>query len=403
MKRIRKIFAAVALFTAFAAVAADTARIRVVNKGRCAIELDDGTVVSPGASVMTDVPASRPGTICGEQYPAIMPNGLYTMLVGAASAGRGIPAEPPTGQPTVKAPAPRPAPADGGDPAATPALDYSMRKALLDFHMRFSDDPTNTLAKYANVPTSHAEEMLERMTCRMPSEFKGFFRDLVRRTMPWTEPLPDGQSMVCLYNPWCDGAIIFPVRQEGDSFAILACPAIVAGELFHDGLADAEAEPDGEGWTEKISSNAMLSHQGFLSMAKGGEWDVERFVLWNEDSRQQHLKVVFSRLGELMKGQAGVMLLEAEEKPGAVRYGAFLEALGKNGDASAILTPSAAKAWNDLPEAFRGSLWPVLAVPCTGGVLTAWQSMLVPETALFIEFSDEPEEEATSISFLDFE
>ncbi|MBR4613596.1 MAG: hypothetical protein IKO40_12870, partial [Kiritimatiellae bacterium] len=84
-----------------------TARLRVVNMGRAAIELDDGTVVPPGTAAMVEVPANRAGQLAGVDYPPLSRNDLYTLRVKSEPTPE-APAEAPTEPEPATEPMPEP-------------------------------------------------------------------------------------------------------------------------------------------------------------------------------------------------------------------------------------------------------------------------------------------------------
>lgn len=112
MKRSFVLAVAVLVVAALAAFA-EMARIRIVNAGGAALELDDGSVLVPGSSHIEYVPAGYSGTICGAPYPALAPGELYLLRVAPERVAK---AKPAPVAPAVE-PAAEPEPA----PAAVPA------------------------------------------------------------------------------------------------------------------------------------------------------------------------------------------------------------------------------------------------------------------------------------------
>ena len=106
---MKKAFAslAVAALLVTPALGQGTARLRIVNMGRAAIELDDGTVVPPGTAAMIEVPANRAGQLAGVDYPPLSRNDLYTLRVKSEPTPE-APAEAPTEPEPATEPVPEP-------------------------------------------------------------------------------------------------------------------------------------------------------------------------------------------------------------------------------------------------------------------------------------------------------
>lgn len=317
---------------------------------------------------------------------------------------------PPAGEVASLPPAPPPRGAmEDSANSSGPDIDSwkEIEKALLDFRMKFSDDPVRAFAAFAGIPLEQAEERIRKMTCGMPDEYRGFFREFVRRSMPLPVPLDGEYAWIALYNPWFDGVLLFPIRRTGDTFQLLAAPVVVAGESIRqntlESRIDENAFSDGSEPIAALLSRSRLVRDGLKAIADSD--DRTDFGLFedniDDELRLHQWKAVLSRFASLSKELATVVLMEADERRSAAGYAQFLELLGDDSEEASFFAPADARTWRELPEKYRRSLWPARVVPCADGLLVFCQSPLVPETVATLAFHDDSED--VSLSFFDFE
>ena len=286
---------------------------------------------------------------------------------------------------------------DGGLPA----------EAQVELRLALSVGLENAIGRYSSVSPSEASNRVLRMTCAMPAEYRGFFRDFIRFSQCWTERVDDERHIVCFYNPWSDGAMLFPIRRNGTRFSVLATPVVLAGETLRDERLATEppqslVPPDGDVAREVFERTNRI-RSGFRLLSHGFEWsDPESFDSKDEAYRKKQLKAVFSRILALTGEQSAAIVLEASGDAAAIRYGDFLGTLMDGADCASFLNTSDAAEWNRLPDSFRRSLWPVRIVPYEDELLVVFQSPLFTGTAVFLDFPNRPGDGAASLSFLDF-